>query len=54
MIQNLVNGEEGCLCLFDLEFVKQNTKEGLFDPRKMSESKRKYFKTIRRIRTIIN
>ncbi|RMW33561.1 MAG: hypothetical protein EA439_03080 [Nitrosopumilus sp.] len=34
----LVTGEEGCLCTFDLEFVKNNTREGLFDPRKMSES----------------
>jgi len=32
----LVTGEEGCLCTFDLEFVKNNTREGLFDPRKMS------------------
>jgi hypothetical protein len=34
----LVNGEEGCLCLFDLEFVKNKNREGLFDPRKMSNS----------------
>jgi hypothetical protein len=34
----LVTGEEGSLCTFDLEFVKNNTREGLFDPRKMSES----------------
>ncbi len=34
----LVTGEEGCLCTFDLEFVKNNTREGLFDPRKMSDS----------------
>ncbi len=33
----LVSGEEGCLCSFDLEFVKNSNKEGLFDPRKMSE-----------------
>ena len=31
----LIAGEEGCLCTFDVEFVKNNTKEGLFDPRKM-------------------
>ncbi len=34
----LVSGEEGCLCTFDLEFVKNNSREGLFDPRKMSET----------------
>ena len=27
----LVTGEEGCLCTIDLEFLKGNTKEGLFD-----------------------
>ena len=34
----LVSGEEGCLCTIDLEFVKNETKEGLFDPRKMSNT----------------
>ncbi|MCV0411530.1 hypothetical protein [Nitrosarchaeum sp.] len=34
----LITGEEGCLCTFDIEFIKNKTKEGLFDPRKMSES----------------
>lgn len=34
----LVNGEEGCLCTFDLEFIKNKNKEGLFDPRKISDS----------------
>ncbi|WP_428327264.1 hypothetical protein [Nitrosopumilus sp.] len=34
----LVTGEEGCLCTFDLEFIKNNTREGLFDPRKMSDT----------------
>ena len=31
----LVAGEEGCLCSFDLEFIKNNNREGLFDPRKI-------------------
>ena len=31
----LVTGEEGCLCTFDIEFVKGGIKEGLFDPRKI-------------------
>ena len=33
----LVTGEEGCLCTIDIEFVRNNIKEGLFDPRKISE-----------------
>ncbi len=33
----LVTGEEGCLCTFDIEFLRSNIKEGLFDPRKISE-----------------
>ena len=32
----LVTGEEGGLCTLDIEFVKHKTKEGLFDPRKIS------------------
>ena len=34
----LITGEEGCLCTIDLEFVKNKNREGLFDPRKMSDS----------------
>ena len=34
----LVAGEEGCLLSLDLEFIKNNNREGLFDPRKMSDS----------------
>ena len=37
----LVTGEEGCLCTFDIEFVRNKAKEGLFDPRKMSDSIKK-------------
>ena len=33
----LVGGEEGCLFTLDLEFVKNDTREGVFDPRKMSD-----------------
>jgi hypothetical protein len=33
----LVTGEEGCLCTIDIEFVKRGIKEGLFDPRKISD-----------------
>ena len=31
----LVTGEEGCLCTFDLEFVKNRNREGLFDLKKI-------------------
>ncbi len=34
----LVSGEEGCLCTLDIEFIKNNNHEGLFDPRKMSNT----------------
>ena len=34
----LVSGEEGILCTFDLEFIKDRTKEGLFDPKKMPDN----------------
>ncbi len=34
----LISGEEGCLFTIDLEFIKNKNKEGLFDPRKMSEA----------------
>ena len=34
----LVGGEEGCLLSLDLEFIKNDNREGVFDPRKMSES----------------
>ncbi|KEQ57117.1 hypothetical protein AAA799B03_00375 [Marine Group I thaumarchaeote SCGC AAA799-B03] len=51
----LVTGEEGCLCTFDLEFVKNNTREGLFDPRKMSDTtKENITKRLDDFRNIIN
>lgn len=34
----LVAGEEGCLLALDLEFVKNNNREGVFDPRKIPDS----------------
>jgi len=34
----LVTGEEGYLLTLDLEFIKNNNREGLFDPRKISNS----------------
>ena len=51
----LVTGEEGCLCTFDLEFVKNNNREGLFDPRKMSDDvKEKITKRLDEFESIIN
>ena len=35
--QKLVTGEEGCLCNFDLEFIKNKNKEGMFDAKKIPE-----------------
>ena len=37
-VLKLVSGEEGCLCTLDIEFIKNNNREGLFDPRKMSNT----------------
>jgi hypothetical protein len=34
----LVTGEEGCLCTIDIEFVKNRIREGLFDPKKISDN----------------
>lgn len=33
----LVTGEEGFLCAFDIEYVKDNVKNGMFDPRKIPD-----------------
>ena len=37
----LIGGEEGCLCTFDLDFIKKKTKESIFDPRRMSDEIKK-------------
>ncbi len=50
----LVAGEEGCLCSFDLEFIKNGNKEGIFDPRKLSDiTKEKISKRLDEIETTI-
>ena len=50
----LVAGEEGCLCSFDLEFVKNGNREGVFDPRKLSEiTKINISKRLKELETII-
>ena len=48
----LVNGEEGCLITLDMEFVKNNIKEGLFDPRKISEKTKENI--VKRVNEIYN
>jgi len=51
----LITGEEGCLCTIDLEFVKNKNREGLFDPRKMSDLvKENIFKRLNEFEKIIN
>ena len=51
----LIAGEEGCLCTFDLEFVKNNIKEGLFDPKKISDkTKQDIFQTLDQFHKIIS
>ncbi len=37
----LVTGEEGFLCTFDIEFMKNNTKEGQFDTKKIPNNIKK-------------
>lgn len=51
----LIAGEEGYLCTFDLEFVKNNVKEGLFDPKKISEkTKQDIVQMLEQIKQIIS
>ena len=51
----LITGEEGCLCTVDLEFVKNKNKEGLFDPKKISDSvKENILKRLSHLEKIIN
>jgi hypothetical protein len=51
----LVSGEEGCLLSLDLEFIKNGNREGVFDPRKMSDSvKENILKRLTELETIIS
>jgi hypothetical protein len=51
----LITGEEGCLCTIDLEFVKNKNREGLFDPRKISDLvKENIFNRLNEFEKIIN
>ena len=51
----LVTGEEGALCLFDVEFVKNKNREGLFDPRKIPQNvKENILKRLDRLEQVIH
>jgi len=51
----LITGEEGCLCTIDLEFVKNKNKEGLFNPKKISDSvQENILKRLNHLEKIIN
>ena len=50
----LVAGEEGYLCNFDLEFIKNKVKEGKFDPKKIpNDVKENLIKKLEEIKKII-
>jgi len=50
----LVAGEEGCLLSLDLEFIKNGNREGVFDPRKISDSvKENILKRLSELHSII-
>ena len=51
----LVTGEEGALCLFDIEFIKNKNREGLFDPGKISQNvKENILKRFDELEQVIN
>ena len=53
--QKLVNGEEGCLCNMDLEYIEDGAKQGLIDESLMTaEDKEQVRKEITNILQIIN
>ena len=52
--QKLVNGEEGCLCNIDLEFVENGMKQGLVDASMMNvQDKNNILEEVNKIREII-
>lgn len=51
----LVSGEEGCLLSLDLEFIKNGNREGVFDPRKISDTvKGNILKRLTELETVIS
>ena len=52
--QKLVNGEEGCLCNIDLEYIDNGSKQGLFDVSIIDEQDKQLIKqNIMKIRDIV-
>ena len=52
--QKLVNGEEGCLCNIDLEYIDNGSKQGLFDVSTIDEQDKHLIKqNIMKIRDIV-
>ena len=52
--QKLVNGEEGCLCNIDLEYIENDTKQGLIDVSNMNDiDKEKIINEIHKILELI-
>jgi len=50
----LVTGEEGCLCTFDLEHIKNKNKEGMFDSKKIPQNvKQKIIERLDQIEKIL-
>ena len=50
----LVAGEEGCLLTLDLEFIKNGSRQGVFDPRKISDTvKENILKRLDVLQTVI-
>jgi hypothetical protein len=51
----LIAGEEGCLCTFDLDFVKKKSKEAIFDPKRIpAQTKEEIGKAIDEIIEILS
>ena len=51
----LIGGEEGCLCSFDLEYIKNKIREGIFDPKKMyTDTKAKIVQRFEQILQVMN
>ncbi len=51
----LVAGEEGCLLTLDLEFIKNGSRQGVFDPRKISDTvKENILKRLDVLQTVIS
>jgi hypothetical protein len=51
----LITGEEGCLCTFDLNFLKKKSKESTFDPKRIThETKQNIVKALDEIIRVLS